>query len=160
MKDIVETLLATEGFATLCNALRAADVVKTYKAAGPFTLFAPTDEAFRKLPIDALEELLHDRARLREVISHHVLRGMIKTWDFSHGNARTLAGSTVRIGANDDGPTIGNANVMQRNVVASNGVIHTIDLVLTPGESAAARHPDEPESPWAGKRQFAPLSHR
>ncbi len=150
-KDIVEYAYASSDFTTLSNALRAADLARIFKGPGPFTFFAPTDDAFMKIAPEVLEALLNDKVRLRAVLNHHVLRGTLKALDLSHCSAKTLHGSTIKIGATDDGLTVDNANVTQVNIHVSNGVIHAIDTVLLEIGEAIAQDPNEAVSPWAGK---------
>lgn len=154
--DLVEMALADGRFATLSNALNHAGLAKQFKGPGPFTFFAPTDEAFRRLPAETVEELMGDKKRLAAVLSHHFLRGNFKTWDIPAGTLRTLGGNLVAIGATDDGMTIGEANVVAMNIPAANGMLHVIDAVLFPGPKAVvAKAWNEPESPWSGRKRVA-----
>ncbi len=155
--DLVETALADGRFTTLSNAINHAGLAKLFKGPGPFTIFAPTDEAFRRLPAESLEELMADKKRLAAVLSHHVLRGRFKTWDIPAGALRTLGGELVSVGATDDGMTVGDANVTAMNVAAANGILHAIDAVLLPGpRPVAPKAWNESESPWSGRKRVAP----
>ncbi|QJR13786.1 fasciclin domain-containing protein [Usitatibacter palustris] len=158
LADIIDTLQAAGNFTHLCVALKSTGLVATYREPGPFTFFAPTDAAFTALPIEILEALLGDKTQLREVLGDHVLRGRLRSADLSHGSVRTLRGNLVRLGASDEGLTFGTANVISKNVMASNGVIHAVDALLV--ARVPVSRENEPESPWAGKRQMAPLSQR
>jgi uncharacterized surface protein with fasciclin (FAS1) repeats len=140
-KDIVETAVAAGSFKTLAAALQAAGLVDALKGAGPFTVFAPTDEAFAKLPAGAVEELLkpENKEKLKAVLLYHVVPGKVTAGEVVKLNgkeAKTLQGSKVKVRAKG-GVMIDNANVVKTDVMASNGVIHVIDTVLMPGASAA-----------------------
>lgn len=133
-KDIVDTAVATEGFSTLVAAVQAADLVDTLKGDGPFTVFAPTDDAFAALPAGALDELLmaENKDKLIAVLKYHVVPGKVMSTDLSDGMmAPTAHGFELKIGT-QGGVTVNGANVVAADVVASNGVIHVIDQVLIP----------------------------
>ena len=132
-KDIVDTAVAAGSFNTLATALKAAGLVETLKGKGPFTVFAPTDDAFRKLPAGTLEKLLADKARLTKVLTTHVVSGKVMAADVVKlSEAKTVEGSPVKISAKDGKVKVNEANVVKTDVVASNGVIHVIDAVLLP----------------------------
>jgi len=131
-KDIVVNAANAGNFATLTNALRAADLVGTYKGIGPFTFFAPTDEAFAKVPRATLDALLKDRAKLAAIINSHVLAGMVRADELEARDSRSVAGEPLHIAANDSGFTVNGARISKRDIEASNGVIHAIDRVLLP----------------------------
>jgi uncharacterized surface protein with fasciclin (FAS1) repeats len=129
--DIVETAIAAGGFSTLVNAIKAADLVATLKGAGPFTVFAPTDAAFRKLPAGMLDSLLKDKPRLAAILTYHVVSGKVMAKDVKAGEVRSVQGQMLRI--SDTGSvTINNAKVIKTDLETSNGVIHSIDSVLMP----------------------------
>ena len=130
-KDIVETAVAAGSFKTLATALQAAGLVDTLKGKGPFTVFAPTDEAFAKIPKADLDALLKDKAKLTAVLTYHVVGGQVMAKDVKAGNVKTVQGSNVAL-ATAGGVTVNNAKVVSADVVASNGVIHVIDTVLMP----------------------------
>lgn len=157
-RDLVETSLATGGFTRFTDALTAAGLVKELRGPGPFTLFAPTDEAFEKLPPEQLEALMNDKRQLGKVLHYHVLRGRLFCSDLPNGKAKTLEGTMVSIGATDDGLTIEQANVTRRDIVSSNGVIHAIDKVMFPGAKAANHEAAKAESAWSGKRRLVPAA--
>jgi uncharacterized surface protein with fasciclin (FAS1) repeats len=131
-KDIVVNAANAGNFATLTNALKAADLVGTYKGIGPFTFFAPTDEAFRKLPDGTIEALLKDKAKLAAVLSHHVIKGAVLARDITACDSRSLQGDTLTFAANDSGFTVNGARISKQEIEASNGVIHGIDTVMMP----------------------------
>ena len=132
-KDIVDTAVAAGSFNTLATALKAAGLVDTLKGKGPFTVFAPTDEAFRKLPAGTLEKLLADKAQLTKVLAYHVVAGKVMAADVVKlTEAKTVEGAPVKIWAKDGKVKVNDANVVKTDVVASNGVIHVIDSVILP----------------------------
>ena len=130
--DIVDTAVAAGDFKTLAKALQVAGLVDTLKGPGPFTVFAPTDAAFAKLPAGALDALLKDKAKLTKVLTDHVLPGKVTAADVVKlTSAKTVEGQSVAIDASN-GVKVGNATVVKADVMASNGVIHVIDTVLIP----------------------------
>lgn len=132
LPDIVDTAVAAGNFKTLATALQAAGLVETLKAPGPFTVFAPTDEAFAKLPAGTLEALLKDKQRLAAVLTYHVVAGQVMASDVVKMTAaKTVQGGSLTIRA-DKGVTVDGANVVKTDVQTSNGVIHVIDAVLIP----------------------------
>jgi uncharacterized surface protein with fasciclin (FAS1) repeats len=131
-KDIVDTAVQAGTFTTLARALTAAGLVDTLKGPGPFTVFAPTDEAFARLPEGTLAALLADKAKLTEVLTYHVVPGTVMAADVVKlSGARTVQGQSVRI-STMGGVKVNDANVVKTDVVASNGVIHVIDAVILP----------------------------
>jgi uncharacterized surface protein with fasciclin (FAS1) repeats len=134
--DIVDTASSNGSFTTLVAAVKAAGLVETLKGAGPFTVFAPTDEAFKKLPAGTVENLLkpENKAQLTKVLSYHVVPGKVMASDVSgkKTTAKTVEGSTVAIDASGRGVKVDNATVSMADVSASNGVIHVIDTVIMP----------------------------
>lgn len=133
--DIVETAVAAGSFNTLAKALTAADLVTTLKGAGPFTVFAPTDEAFAKLPPGTLENLLkpENKAMLRRVLTYHVLAGKVLAADVVKANsAKAVSGDALSITSRGGAVMVDKARVVKTDIAASNGVIHVIDTVLLP----------------------------
>ena len=130
-KDIVETAVAAGNFKTLATALKAAGLVDTLKGKGPFTVFAPTDAAFAKLPAADLEALLKDKAKLTAVLTYHVVPGKVMAKDVKAGKVKTVQGSEITI-ATAGGVMVDNAKVTATDIVADNGVIHVIDSVVIP----------------------------
>jgi uncharacterized surface protein with fasciclin (FAS1) repeats len=135
-KDIVDTAVAAK-FKTLVAAVQAADLVDTLKGKGPFTVFAPTDEAFAKLPKGTLEELLkpENKDKLKAILTYHVVPGKVLAADvvkLDGKDVKTVGGSPVAVKVNGGIVMIGKAKVTQTDVETSNGVIHVIDTVLLP----------------------------
>ncbi|MGR3547514.1 MAG: fasciclin domain-containing protein [Roseovarius sp.] len=133
-KDIVDIAAGNESFSTLVAAVQAADLVDTLKGEGPFTVFAPTDEAFAALPTGTVEDLLkpENKDKLTAVLTYHVVPGKVMSGDLSDGmTATTVQGSDVTIGTTD-GVSVDGAKVVQADIEASNGVIHVIDSVILP----------------------------
>ena len=130
-KDIVDTAVAAGNFKTLAAALQAAGLVDTLKGKGPFTVFAPTDEAFAKIPKADLDALLADKAKLSAVLTYHVVAGKVMAKDVKAGKVKTVQGSELTLGTMS-GVTVDNAKVVAADVVADNGVIHAIDSVVLP----------------------------
>lgn len=134
-KDIVDTAVAAGQFKTLAAALKAAGLVETLKGAGPFTVFAPTDEAFAKLPKGTVEELLkpENKAKLTAILTYHVVAGKVMAADVMKvKDAKTVQGGSVKVNAMGGKVMIDNATVVKADIAASNGVIHVIDTVLMP----------------------------
>ncbi len=132
--DIVDTAVAAGSFKTLAAALQAAGLVDALKGKGPFTVFAPTDEAFAKLPKGTLETLLkpENKEKLATILKYHVIAGNVLAKDVKTMSAETLAGQRIDIVAGKDGVTVDKAKVVKTDVTASNGVIHVIDTVILP----------------------------
>ena len=133
-KDIVDTAVGAGSFTTLVAAVQAAGLVDTLKGEGPFTVFAPTDEAFAALPEGTVATLLlpENKDQLISILTHHVVSGKVMSTDLSNGMmALTLQGSNVTIMTNN-GVSVNGANVVTADIEASNGVIHVIDAVILP----------------------------
>ncbi len=134
--DIVDTAIGAGQFTTLTAALDAAGLVETLKGEGPFTVFAPTDEAFAALPEGTVEDLLkpENKAQLVAVLTYHVVPGKVMSGDLAGKSldAETVQGATVAVDGTNDGVTVNEANVVSADVKASNGVIHVIDQVILP----------------------------
>jgi uncharacterized surface protein with fasciclin (FAS1) repeats len=131
-KDIVDTAVAAGEFKTLAQALTAADLVKTLKGSGPFTVFAPTDAAFAKIPKDQLDALLQDKAKLGAVLTYHVVPGKVLAKDVKAGPVKTVQGGSLTVKADGSKVTVDGATVVKTDIIASNGVIHVIDAVVLP----------------------------
>lgn len=131
-KDIVDTAIAAGSFKTLTTALNAAGLVDTLKGKGPFTVLAPTDKAFAKIPKADLEALLKDKAKLTAVLTYHVVPGKIMAKDVKVGQFKSLQGSNLIVATNYGTVTVNNAKVIKTDIEASNGVIHVIDSVILP----------------------------
>ena len=135
--NIVETASAAGSFKTLIAAVKAAGLEETLKGKGPFTVFAPTDEAFAKLPAGTVEALLKDKAKLTAILTYHVVAGKVMAADaIKLTEAKTVNGQSFKIAAGKDGVMIDNAKVVATDIIASNGVIHVIDNVILPKEEA------------------------
>ena len=131
-KDIVDTAVAAGSFKTLATALGAAGLVDTLKGKGPFTVFAPTDEAFAKIPKADLDALLKDKAKLTAVLTYHVVPGKVMAKDVKAGQVKTVQGSNITVSTSSGGVSVNNAKVVKTDIVADNGVIHVIDTVIMP----------------------------
>ena len=134
-KDIVDTAVAAGSFNTLVTAVQAADLEATLKSKGPFTVFAPTDEAFAKLPPGTVENLLkpENKSQLQAVLTYHVVSGKVMAADAAKlTSAKTVNGQSIRITESGSGLMVDNANVIKADIITSNGVIHVIDQVILP----------------------------
>jgi uncharacterized surface protein with fasciclin (FAS1) repeats len=132
MADIVDTAVNAGSFSTLVAAIKAANLVDTLKGKGPFTVFAPTDEAFAKLPEGTVDGLLKDIPKLKKILTYHVVSGKVMAADVTKlKSATTVEGSDVAIDASK-GVKVNNSTVTTPDVAADNGVIHVIDTVLIP----------------------------
>ena len=134
MSDIVETAVANGSFKTLVSAVGAAGLAETLKGKGPFTVFAPTDAAFAKLPAGTVESLVkpENKAKLAGILSYHVIEGKVMAADVKSGTVRTLNGKKVEVAVENGKVRFGGAQVIATDINASNGVIHVIDTVVMP----------------------------
>jgi uncharacterized surface protein with fasciclin (FAS1) repeats len=130
-KDIVDTAVGAGNFKTLAAALTAAGLIDTLKGKGPFTVFAPTDEAFAKIPKAQLDALLADKAKLTAVLTYHVVPGKVMAKDVKAGKVKTVQGSELTL-STMGGVMVDGAKVTAADIVADNGVIHVIDSVVLP----------------------------
>jgi len=130
-QDIVDTAVKAGNFKTLVAAVQAAGLVDTLKGPGPFTVFAPTDEAFAKIPKATLDGLLKDKAALTKVLTYHVVPGKVMAKDVKAGKVKTVQGQEITVSTNM-GVMVDQSKVIATDVAASNGVIHAIDTVLMP----------------------------
>lgn len=139
--DIVDTVVAAGSFNTLVTAVKAAGLVKTLKGKGPYTVFAPNDAAFAKLPPGTVESLLKNKAKLATILKYHVVPGRVKAVDVAGKSlqVKTAAGLPVNVDGTF-GVRVNDAHVIQPDIEASNGVIHVIDTVLLPPASDKKRH--------------------
>ena len=130
---IVDVAVGAGNFSTLVAAVTAADLVETLSGTGPFTVFAPTDEAFAALPAGVLDALLlpENKAVLAKILTYHVVSGMVMAADVTDGDVATVEGSNIKL-STAGGVTVNGANVVAADVMASNGVIHAIDAVILP----------------------------
>ena len=134
-KDIVETAVAAGSFKTLAKLLTDAGLIETLKGPGPFTVFAPTDEAFAKVPAATLAALGKDKAALKNVLLYHVVAGKVMAADalkLAGKGAKTVEGSEAKITVMGGTPMINQAHIVKTDIIAKNGVIHVIDAVILP----------------------------
>ena len=133
-KDIVAVASSAGSFNTLVAAVKAAGLVETLQGPGPFTVFAPTDEAFAKLPKGTVEDLLkpENKEKLAAILTYHVVAGKVMAADVKTMKAKTVNGQSLDVKVNDGAVTVDNAKVTKTDVAASNGVIHVIDTVVLP----------------------------
>jgi uncharacterized surface protein with fasciclin (FAS1) repeats len=131
-RNIIDTAITAGNFATLVAGIKTAGLTEKLSGKGPFTVFAPTDEAFKKLPHGALEALLKDSAKLKAVLSYHVVVGHVLAKDIKSGEMMTLQGSSLTASVSSSGVHVNGAHVKQADIVATNGVFHAIDAVIMP----------------------------
>lgn len=134
-QTIVDIATSDDNFTTLVGALQAADLVDTLKGNGPFTVFAPTNAAFGRLPEDTLEDLMRpkNKSRLQDVLKHHVISGRQMAKDVtSQSSLSPMSGDAIRVRSQDGQVRIGDATIRQTNLEAENGIVHVIDRVLLP----------------------------
>ncbi len=130
--DIVDTAMAGGSFNTLVTAIKAAGLTDTLKGKGPFTVFAPTDAAFAKIPKASLDALLADKQKLASVLTYHVVPGKVMAADVKSGDVKSVQGSSIQVNAEGGAVKVDGASVVKADVEASNGVIHAIDTVIMP----------------------------
>lgn len=131
-EDIVDTAIRTGSFKTFVAALKAAGFTESLKTSGPYTVFAPTDEAFAKLPAGTWNSLVKDKAKLAQVLAHHVIPGKILVAEIKPGKVKTAQGDSLTLVSDNGNVMVDNAKVIQSDVTADNGVIHAIDAVVLP----------------------------
>lgn len=131
-KDIIETATSAGSFKTLVTAIDAAGLTETLKGKGPFTVFAPTDDAFNKLPPGTLDALLKDKDKLAQILTYHVVPGAVMAKDVKPGDVPTANGKSLKVTAGGGHVKVDNANVVKTDIAADNGVIHVIDSVIIP----------------------------
>jgi len=130
--DIVDTAVSAGQFKTLVKAVQEAGLVDTLKGKGPFTVFAPTDEAFAKLPSGTLDALLEDKQKLAAILTYHVVPGKVMAAQVKPGQVKTVQGQSLTVTARSGAVMVDNARVVKTDIAASNGVIHVIDTVILP----------------------------
>lgn len=130
--DLIEAASTSATFKTFLVAARASGMTEKLKTDGPYTIFAPSDSAFKKLPPDTLDSLMKDKEKLASVLAHHVIPGKIMVAEVKPGPIRTMQGDVVTLKSDNGKVTVDNANVTQSDLVADNGVIHEIDTVILP----------------------------
>jgi uncharacterized surface protein with fasciclin (FAS1) repeats len=131
-KDIVDTAIAAGNLTKFLSAIKTAGLTDALTDKGPFTVFAPTDEAFKKLSSGALEALIRDTAKLKAVLSYHVIKGHVLAKDAKPGEVMTLQGSPLMASVSSPGVEVNGVPVKQADIIATNGVIHMIDAVIMP----------------------------
>lgn len=137
-KDIVDTAVAAGSFNTLATALTKAGLIETLKSDGPFTVFAPTDAAFEKIPAEQLDAILADKNLLTDILTYHVVAGKVMASDVVElDSATSVQGSVIAV-STADGVKVNDANVIKTDIVTSNGVIHVIDTVLVPSTDSVS----------------------
>ena len=132
VKNIVDTTIDAGNFTTLAAGLKAAGLTDILSKKGPFTVFAPTDEAFKKLPAGAMDALLKDTAKLKGVLTYHVIVGHVSAKDMKTGDVMTMQGSPLTAVVASSDVQVNGAHVRRADLVATNGVIHAIDTVIMP----------------------------
>lgn len=137
-KDIVDTAVAAGSFQTLTTALTEAGLIDTLKGEGPFTVFAPTDQAFAKTPADQLDAILADKELLTNILTYHVVSGKIMASDVANLDSATSLQGTDIIVSTDNGVKVNGANVIKTDIETSNGVIHVIDTVMVPATDSVS----------------------
>ncbi len=138
MKNIIGTAVDAGKFTTLLGALQAAALTDELRATGPFTLLAPTDDAFKRLPAGTIDALIADIPRLKAILTLHVLPQALQHRDIQPGSVTTLDGRALEVSMQNGMTLVGGAKIIHPDIAASNGVIHAINLVLMPGKSALA----------------------
>src|SRR3984957_15051203 len=131
-KNAIDTAIVAGNFTTLVAAIKTAGLTDKLTGKGPFTVFAPTDEAFKRLPSGALEALLKDSAKLKAVLNYHVVAGHMLAKDVKSGELITLQGSPLTASVSSSGVQVNGAHVKQADIVATNGIVHVIDAVIMP----------------------------
>lgn len=133
---IVEVAMHDKNLTTLVKAIKAAGLVETLKGTGPYTVFAPTNAAFAKLPKGTLQKLLKDKTQLAAILTYHVVPGKVMAADVNNGPVNTVQGQPVTLNKTAAGVDVNNAKVVKADIVASNGVIHEINAVLMPSNTS------------------------
>jgi uncharacterized surface protein with fasciclin (FAS1) repeats len=131
-KNVVDTVSTTAGFASFAAGLKAAGLTDVLAAKGPFTVFAPTDEAFKKLPAGAYDALLKDSAKFKAVLNYHVVPGYLMSRDVKSGEVMTLQGTALTAAVSSSELRVNGARVVRADLAATNGIVHTIDAVILP----------------------------
>jgi uncharacterized surface protein with fasciclin (FAS1) repeats len=130
--SVAEAIARDPNLSTLSSLVAKAGLSHTLKAAGPYTVFAPTNDAFRAVPAKTMDELAHDPARLKAVLSYHVVPGKLLAAEMRNGPAKTAQGTDLALAKAGDFVTVEDAMVQTKDIVAANGVVHTVDRVLMP----------------------------
>lgn len=152
-RNIADTLQDQTRFSRFREAARRTGLETQFRSAGPFTVFAPLDSAFDALDAETRARFATDDEFLRTVLEYHVLRASLRARELRQGQAKTVGGTSIRIGATDDGVTIDHANVVAKDIHCANGLIHAIDAVIIPGYSPPLAAGAENESAWSGRKR-------
>jgi uncharacterized surface protein with fasciclin (FAS1) repeats len=131
-KNIVDTMIAAGHFTTFVSAVKAAGLTDELAAKGPFTVFAPTDEAFKKLPAGSYDSALKDAGKLKAILNYHVVAGYVAAKDVKSGEVMTLQGSPLTAAVSPPDVRVNGARVTKTDIVATNGIVHAIDAVILP----------------------------
>jgi uncharacterized surface protein with fasciclin (FAS1) repeats len=131
-KSIIDTLVGAGNFTIFAAGIKAAGLTDAFTAKGPFTFFAPTDEAFKRLPSGAYDRLLKDSAKLKAVLNYHVVSGHLMARDMKSGDVMTLQGSTLTAAVSSSDVRVNEAHITQADLVVTNGIVHAIDEVILP----------------------------
>jgi uncharacterized surface protein with fasciclin (FAS1) repeats len=132
MKTIIDTLVADGRFTTLLAALKAGSMVHTLRAPGPYTLFAPTDDAFKRLAPGAVAALVKDVRKLQTVLTYHIVSGTLAARDLGSGEIKTVQGTTLLAASHGEEISVNGARIVQADIAVSNGAVHAIDAVIAP----------------------------
>ncbi len=134
LADALNAAVNAQSFTTIATALQAADLAANASSGGPFTIFAPTDEAFAQLPAETLADLLkpENKSQLATILGYHVVNGKVLSTDIKSGNVKTVTGDDLKVSVSGGGVTVNDASVVQADIVAGNGVVHVINKVLLP----------------------------
>ncbi|HTE42942.1 MAG TPA: fasciclin domain-containing protein [Steroidobacteraceae bacterium] len=130
--NIIETVFAADNLSTFASAIQVTGLIDTLTARGPFTVFAPTDEAFKKLPAGAYDKLLKTLGKLKAILTYHVISGYFEARDIKLGEVMTQQGTTLIVGGSASALQVNEANVTQADIAAANGIVHVIDAVILP----------------------------
>lgn len=130
--DIVETASSSPTFKTFVTAIKKAGLSDTLSKDGPYTVFAPSDAAFDKLPPDTVDSLMKNKIKLAQLLEHHVIRGKVTVTEVKPGEVKALDGGEIKLTSDNGKVTVDNANITQSDIMADNGVIHEIDTVVMP----------------------------
>ena len=131
-KSVIDLVIGAGNFTTFTAGIKAAGLTDALAAKGPFTVFAPTDEAFKRLPSGAYDRLLKDSTKLKAVLNYHVVSGHLMTRDMKSGDLMTLQGSTLTAAVSPSDVRVNGARITQGDLVATNGIVHAVDEVILP----------------------------
>ncbi len=156
LPTLADAALESKSLATCAHFFSLTGLEDVLRGPGPYTVFAPTDEAFRNLSAETLDALVADPARLRDLLEYHIIGGKRERNAFANGKLKTMQGTLLTAGVTDDGVTLDHANTCGTQVVCANGVLHQIDAVLMPGYTPALSAKAREDSAWSGRRAVRP----